>query len=121
MGLRTSRFSKSNISYFNPRLSVFYRFTDKLFFKASTGITHQFLNRFSNDLITNGSKFVWLLPNDNADPMDVQQISLGIEYDTPHIFIGFDIYNKVIDNITDFSQLVFPVDTYKKETNSLVF
>ena len=121
MGLRTSRFSKSNISYFNPRLSVFYRFTDKLFFKASTGITHQFLNRFSNDLITNGSKFVWLLPNDNADPMTAQQISLGIEYDTPHIFIGFDIYNKVIDNITDFSQLVFPVDTYIEETSTLVF
>ena len=121
MGMRTSRFSKSNISYFNPRLSVFYRFTDKLFFKASTGITHQFLNRFSNDLITNGSKFVWLLPNDNADPMTAQQISLGIEYDTPHIFIGFDIYNKVIDNITDFSQLVFPVDTYIEETSTLVF
>jgi len=121
MGLRTSRFSKSNISYFNPRLSVFYRFTDKLFFKASTGITHQFLNRFSNDLITNGSKFVWLLPNDNADPITAQQISLGIEYDTPHIFIGFDIYNKVIDNITDFSQLVFPVDTYIEETSTLVF
>ena len=121
LGLRTSRFSKSNISYFNPRLSVFYRFTDKLFFKASTGITHQFLNRFSNDLITNGSKFVWLLPNDNADPMTAQQISLGIEYDTPHIFIGFDIYNKVIDNITDFSQLVFPVDTYIEETSTLVF
>ena len=121
LGLRTSRFSKSNISYFNPRLSVFYRYTDKLFFKASTGITHQFLNRFSNDLITNGSKFVWLLPNDNADPMAAQQISLGIEYDTPHIFIGFDIYNKVIDNITDFSQLVFPVDTYIEETSTLVF
>ena len=121
LGLRTSRFNKSNISYFNPRLSVFYRFTDKLFFKASTGITHQFLNRFSNDLITNGSKFVWLLPNDNADPMTAQQISLGIEYDTPHIFIGFDIYNKVIDNITDFSQLVFPVDTYIEETSTLVF
>jgi hypothetical protein len=121
LGLRTSRFSKSSVNYFNPRLSVFYRFTDELFFKASTGITHQFLNRFSNDLITNGSKFVWLLPNDNADPIAAQQISLGIEYDTPHIFIGFDIYNKVIDNITDFSQLVFPVDTYIEETSTLVF
>ena len=121
LGLRTSRFSKSSVNYFNPRLSVYYRFTEELFFKASTGTMHQFLNRFSNDLITNGSKFVWLLPNDAADPMDVQQISLGIEYDTPHIFIGLDIYNKVMDNITDFSQLVFPVDTYKKETNSLVF
>ena len=121
LGLRTSRFSKSSVNYFNPRLSVYYRFTEELFFKASTGTMHQFLNRFSNDLITNGSKFVWLLPNDAADPMDVQQRSLGIEYDTPHIFIGLDIYNKVMDNITDFSQLVFPVDTYKKETNSLVF
>jgi len=121
LGLRTSRFSKSTGSYFNPRLSVFYRFTDELFFKASTGITHQFLNRFSNDLITNGSKFVWLLPNEDADPMAVQQISLGIEYDTPHIFIGLDIYNNVIDNITDFSQLVFPVDTYIEETSTLVF
>ena len=121
LGLRTSKFSKSSVNYFNPRLSVFYRFTDELFFKASTGITHQFLNRFSNDLITNGSKFVWLLPNDNADPIAAQQISLGIEYDTPHIFIGFDIYNKVIDNITDFSQLVFPVDTYIEETSTLVF
>ena len=121
MGLRTSRFSKSSVSYFNPRLSVFYRFTDELFFKASTGITHQFLNRFSNDLITNGSKFVWLLPNDDADPMAVQQISLGIEYDTPQIFIGLDIYNNVMDNITDFSQLVFPIDTYIEETSTLVF
>ena len=85
LGLRTSRFSKSSVNYFNPRLSVYYRFTEELFFKASTGTMHQFLNRFSNDLITNGSKFVWLLPNDAADPMDVQQRSLGIEYDTPHI------------------------------------
>ena len=63
-------------------------------------------------MITNGSKFVWLLPNDDADPMVVQQKSLGIEYDTPQIFIGLDIYNNVMDNIIDFSQLVFPVDTY---------
>jgi outer membrane receptor protein involved in Fe transport len=72
-------------------------------------------------LITNGSKFVWLLPNEDADPMAVQQISLGIEYDTPHIFIGLDVYNNVIDNITDYSQLVFPVDTYIEETSTLVF
>ena len=72
-------------------------------------------------MITNGSKFVWLLPNDDSDPMALQQISTGIEYDTPHLFIGLDIYNKVMDNINDFSQFVFPVDTYVKETSTLVF
>ena len=120
-GLRTSQFSKSKVSYFDPRLSLFYHFSEKLFFKASIGRAHQFLYRFSNDLITNGSKFVWLLPNDDSDPMALQQISTGIEYDTPHLFIGLDIYNKVIDNINDFSQFVFPVDTYVKETSTLVF
>ncbi len=121
LGLRASRFRKSTVSYFDPRLAVFYRFSEELFFKASTGIVHQFLYRFSNDFITNGSKFVWLLPDDDADPMAAQQISIGFEYDTPFTFIGLDIYNKTMDNIADFSQLVFPVDAYIKETSALVF
>ena len=121
LGLRTSQYSKSNVSYYDPRFSLFYHFSDNLVFKASIGRTRQFLYRFSNDLITNGSKFVWLLPIDDSDPIALRQISSGIEYDNPHLFIGLDIYNKVMDNINDFSQFVFPVDTYVKETSSLVF
>ena len=35
--------------------------------------------------------------------------------------MSIDMYNKILNNISDFSQIVFPVDTYNEITNNLIF
>ena len=121
LGLRSEKFSKGNTIFIDPRLSVSYHISDRLSLKVSGSRAHQFLNRFSNDVITNGSKFVWLIPNKHMEPMGSIQKNFGIEYDSPDIFFGFDLYNKNVSNISDFSQFVFPIDVYSESSNNLTF
>ena len=121
LGLRSEKFSKGNTIFIDPRLSASYHISDRLSLKVSGSRAHQFLNRFSNDVITNGSKFVWLIPNKHMGPMGSIQKNFGIEYDSPDIFFGFDLYNKNVSNISDFSQFVFPIDVYSESSNNLTF
>jgi outer membrane receptor for ferrienterochelin and colicin len=121
LGLRSEKFSKGNTIFIDPRLSVSYHISDRLSLKVSGSRAHQFLNRFSNDVITNGSKFVWLIPNKHMGPMGSIQKIFGLEYDSPDIFFGFDLYNKNVSNISDFSQFVFPIDVYSESSNNLTF
>ena len=121
LGLRSEKFSKGNTIFIDPRLSVSYHISDRLSLKVSGSRAHQFLNRFSNDVITNGSKFVWLIPNKHMGPMGSIQKNFGLEYDSPDIFFGFDLYNKNVSNISDFSQFVFPIDVYSESSNNLTF
>ena len=121
LGLRSEKFSKGNTIFIDPRLSASYHISDRLSLKVSGSQAHQFLNRFSNDAITNGSKFVWLIPNKHMEPMGSIQKNFGIEYDSPDIFFGFDLYNKNVSNISDFSQFVFPIDVYSESSNNLTF
>ena len=121
LGIRSEKFSKSDENYFDPRLIATYRLSSDLSIKVSGSRTHQYLNRFSNDLITNGSKFVWLIPNNYMKPMNSLQKTFGIEYNSLNVFMSIDMYNKILNNISDFSQIVFPVDTYNEITNNLIF
>ena len=121
LGLRSEKFSKGNTIFIDPRLSASYHISDRLSLKVSGSRAHQFLNRFSNDVITNGSKFVWLIPNKHMEPMSSIQKNFGIEYDSPDIFFGFDLYNKNVSNVSDFSQFVFPIDVYSEVSNNLTF
>jgi len=121
LGLRSEKFSKGNTIFIDPRLSASYHISDRLSLKVSGSRVHQFLNRFSNDVITNGSKFVWLIPNKHMEPMSSIQKNFGIEYDSPDIFFGFDFYNKNVSNVSDFSQFVFPIDVYSEVSNNLTF
>jgi len=121
LGLRSEKFSKGNTIFIDPRLSASYHISDRLSLKVSGSRAHQFLNRFSNDVITNGSKFVWLIPNKHMEPMSSIQKNFGIEYDSPDIFFGFDFYNKNVSNVSDFSQFVFPIDVYSEVSNNLTF
>ena len=121
LGIRSEKFSKSDENYFDPRLIATYRLSSDLSIKVSGSRTNQYLNRFSNDLITNGSKFVWLIPNNYMKPMNSLQKTFGIEYNSLNVFMSIDMYNKILNNISDFSQIVFPVDTYNEITNNLIF
>jgi hypothetical protein len=54
-------------------------------------------------------------------PMNSLQKAFSIEYNSLNAFISIDMYNKILNNISDFSQIVFPVDTYNEITNNLIF
>ena len=53
--------------------------------------------------------------------MNSLQKTFGIEYNSLNVFMSIDMYNKILNNISDFSQIVLAVDTYNEITNNLIF
>ncbi len=120
-GLRVSEYNKTSEKYFEPRFS--FNFTKGNFYKITghVGRYHQFMHRFSNDYISNGSRFVWMLSNDNLMPILSDHYSLGIQYVKPGISMSTVLYYRTYENLADFSSLDTPNYTYDDSLNLVRF
>lgn len=117
-GLRSSNYSIDKQWILLPRVSLRYDLTPKSNIKSAWGRYIQYLHRFSNDFITSGSKFVWLLSVDSLMPVNAEQFVIGYQ----HFFMNYDInieyYYNEKSNIANFSRLhhfpnyLFPADAY---------
>ena len=116
-GMRISDFSLLDKRYFEPRISFTYFFTDYVTLEGSLDRYTQFLHRFSNDFMIGGKKHVWLLSNDLLKPIRSDQINLGIHYDDMNMTSEVTVFKRDFNNLTNFSYLQFPSDTYELENN----
>jgi hypothetical protein len=116
-GLRVSDFSLLDKRYFEPRISFTYFFTDYVTLEGSLDRYTQFLHRFSNDFMIGGKKYVWLLSNDLLKPISSDQSSLGIHYDDMNMTSEVTVFKRDFNNLTNFSYLQFPSDTYELENS----
>lgn len=118
-GLRSSNYSIDKKWILLPRVSLRYDFSSKSIIKSAWGRHIQYLHRFSNDFISSGSKFVWLLSVDSLQPVHAEQFVIGYQ----HIFTDYDLnieyYYHEKSNIANFSRLhhypnyLFPADAYR--------
>ncbi len=117
-GLRSSKYSMDQKWVLLPRLTVRYTILPRSVIMASWGRHIQYMHRFSNDFISGGSKFVWLLATDSLKTANAEQLVFGFQ----RSFTGYDLnieyyYNKK-SNIANFSRLhhypnyLFPADAY---------
>jgi outer membrane cobalamin receptor len=116
-GLRISDFSLLDKVYLEPRISFTYLFSDYISLKGSLDKYTQFLHRFSNDFMIGGKKYVWLLSSGMLKPISSDQINLGIHYDDMNMTSEVTVFKRDFNNLTNFSYLQFPSDTYALENN----
>ena len=117
-GFRASKFSKKQNGYFLPRIALRYELSQSSRLLASWGRHVQFMHRFSNDFISSGSKFVWLLSEDSLKIAESEQFILGYQRSFDHFEMNIELYSNKKSNIPNFSVLhhypynLFPADTY---------
>lgn len=99
LGFRVDRFSVNSNFYMQPRLSVSYIVSDKLLFKSSTGISHQYLRQelredFDDFRIRNQ---FWFLTDEREDVLRSQQVMIGSTYERGGWLLDVELYQKEVD------------------------
>ncbi len=117
-GFRASKYSINKQWALLPRMSVHYKLTPNSKIMAAWGRHIQYLHRFSNDFISSGSKFVWLLSSDTLKPIEADQFVLGYHHSFKDIVLNVEYYYNDKLNVPNFSRLhhypnyLFPADAY---------
>lgn len=104
LGLRATLYSPLQQLYAEPRASLRLALTPKLALKGAWGVYHQFVNRITNDEITEGSRDFWLLAGDHLPPSKATHYILGFSYQSRDVLFDVEAYSKELDGVTEFSQ-----------------
>ena len=117
-GLRVSNYSIDKQWAFLPRMSIRYKLSHVSNIMGAWGKHKQYLHRFSNDFISSGSKFVWLLSADSLKPVNAEQFVIGYQHFFTNYDLNIEYYYNAKSNIANFSRLhhypnyLFPADAY---------
>lgn len=117
-GLRVSNYSIDKQWTLLPRMSIRYELSHVSNIMAAWGKHKQYLHRFSNDFISSGSKFVWLLSADSLKPINAEQFVIGYQQSFRKYDINLEYYYNKKFNIANFSRFhhysnyLFPADAY---------
>ncbi|MFV0417211.1 MAG: TonB-dependent receptor [Dysgonomonas sp.] len=103
-GMRVSYYDVTSKVYPEPRMQFYYNHTDKLRFKASTGLYNQFSNRIVKEDISAGNRDIWLLSDNKTIPVSkaIHYIA-GATYENRMFLFDVEAYYKNLKNITEFT------------------
>lgn len=118
LGLRYSKYSLEDQDALLPRISLNFKKNQSSVIYVNWGKYKQYIQRFSNDFIASGSKFVWLLSSANVKPSEADKVSLGYQKTGIRYDLNAEIYYNYKTDISNFSRLYlysnlkFPADAY---------
>ncbi len=102
IGVRTDYYEPLATFYVDPRISLSISATNALFFKASGGRSHQFIQqRFKNDFddFRVDNQF-WFLPDNTASILEGYQGMVGALYNRSGWLADLELYQRTTNNIT---------------------
>lgn len=115
-GLRASYYDVTSKLYAEPRLQLYYSHSDRLRFKASTGLYNQFSNRIVREDISAGSRDIWLLSDDKTVPVSKStHFIIGSTYETRQFLFDVEAYYKKLRDISEFTLRFAPSFTNNTE------
>ena len=103
-GMRYSYYDLENRPLWEPRVSLEYRYSDRVKIKAAFGQHYQFVNRIINENITEGSRDFWLLADgDQVNVSKAIHYVIGASYETDDWLFDVEAYYKDLSNLSEFS------------------
>ena len=104
LGMRTNFYGPAGKIFWEPRASFEYDILKPLKLKGAWGLYHQFVNRITNEQITQGSRDFWLLADDTMKPIFSRHAILGLQYDAGAYMMSVEGYHKYMDNLAEFTR-----------------
>lgn len=103
-GIRTSYFSPTGKTYFEPRLNITFDISDKLKLKGSAGQYNQFVKRVIREDILEGSRDFWVLTdNDKLPVSSSKQFILGAAWENKDFLIDVEGYYKKLSGLSEYT------------------
>jgi len=108
-GLRVSYFDVSDQVYYEPRLSLSYKPTNRLTLKAAWGHYYQFVQRVIREDISAGSKDFWILTDGNTIPVGFSEhFIVGARFETSDFLFDVEAYYKKLSGLTEYTLRYIP-------------
>jgi len=103
-GVRLSFYDVTSQIYAEPRMQAFYKVSNKIKLKASSGYYYQFVNRIVREDISAGSRDIWLLSGDEGIPVSSAiHVLAGGSYETRGFIFDVEAYYKKLDNLSEYT------------------
>ena len=103
-GVRLSFYDVTSQIYAEPRMQAFYKISNKIKLKASSGYYYQFVNRIVREDISAGSRDIWLLSGDEGIPVSSAiHVLAGGSYETRGFIFDVEAYYKKLDNLSEYT------------------
>lgn len=121
LGLRSTYHQRTDKWYFDPRLSLDYKVTDRWFLKGAWGVYHQFVNRVQiNNGLGLGEEF-WALADGQDIPVQLaNHFILGLSYKHAGFLIDVEAYHKFTQGIITYSYGFAPEELIDKGNERLL-
>ncbi len=121
MGLRSTYHQRTDKWYFDPRLSLDYQLSDRLYMKGAWGVYHQFVNRVQiNNGLGLGEEF-WALADGRDIPVQMSNhLIFGATYESPSFLVELEAYHKYTEGIITYSFGFAPEELIDKGEESLL-
>lgn len=101
-GFRLSKYSISNKSYFEPRLSINHKLSDRVNLKASVGRYYQFAKNINvNDATFTRSSY-WWLANDDIPILSSNHYVAGFTFLNAGFTLDVEGYYKTVSGLTEY-------------------
>lgn len=108
IGARLNYHEANDQSYNEPRLSLNYKISESLNFKAAVGKYHQFVNQIVYDDPYQGNQNFWVFSNiDGAPIVESDHYIAGLTYQFGSFLIDMEGYIKDLNGLTEFNLVPF--------------
>jgi hypothetical protein len=104
VGLRGSYYEQTLRTYPEPRISVQVELIRGCKLKTAWGRYYQFVNRVTNENVTQGSRDFWLLTDKEIPPAYAEHRILGLGYENAQYAFSVEAYEKNIENLVEFTR-----------------
>jgi hypothetical protein len=104
LGFRGSYYDMTREMYWEPRASAQFELFRNFKIKGAWGQYYQFVNRITNEDVTQGSRDFWLLTDKQMPPAYAEHRILGISYENPDVVLSVEGYGKNLENLVEFSR-----------------
>jgi hypothetical protein len=103
-GVRVTYYDVTSSAYTEPRLQAFYKVSERLRLKASTGRYYQLVNRIVREDISAGSRDIWLLSDNEGIPVSSAiHFVAGGSYETKDYLFDVEAYYKKLYNLSEYT------------------
>jgi ferric enterobactin receptor len=103
-GLRGTYYEGTRKSYYEPRTAAQIEILSGLKLKGAWGNYYQFVNRITNEDVTQGARDFWLLTDSATPPVFAEHRILGLGYENASYAFSIEAYRKSMENLVEFSR-----------------
>lgn len=116
-GIRMNSNYVNDSRIIEPRISLQSYIAPTLRIEGFVGKNIQYLHQFKSDISTRGSESLWTILDENLQPSQSINMSLGLHWFSKMYQIQLDIYRKYLSNIYQYYQMHSPASPFTSHRN----